>query len=66
MICQRTIYAFGDKFRAKIRDREKATGIHADLSDVEKAREEIVKKKLRLKKQHKMTKRKSIVPKQRK
>ena len=44
MICQRTIYAFGDKFRAKIRDREKATGIDADLSDVEKACEEIVEK----------------------
>ena len=33
-----------DKFRAKMRDEEKASGIDTDLSDVEKALEEIVEK----------------------
>ena len=33
-----------DKFRAKIRDEENATGIDTDFSDVEKALEEIVEK----------------------
>ena len=33
-----------DKFRAKIRDEENATGINTDFSDVEKALEEIVEK----------------------
>ena len=33
-----------EKFRAKIRDEEKATGIDTDLSDVEKALDEIVEK----------------------
>ena len=33
-----------DKFRAKIRDEEKASGIDTDLSDVEKALEGIVEK----------------------
>ena len=33
-----------DKFRAKIRDEEKATGIDTDFSDIEKALEEIVEK----------------------
>ena len=33
-----------DKFRAKIRDEENATGIDTDFSNVEKALEEIVEK----------------------
>ena len=33
-----------DKFRAKMRDEEKAIGIDSDLSDVEKALEAIVEK----------------------
>ena len=33
-----------DKFRAKMRDEEKASGIDTDLSDVEKALEEIAEK----------------------
>ena len=33
-----------DKFRAKMRDEEKASGIDTDLSDVKKALEEIVEK----------------------
>ena len=33
-----------DKFRAKIQDEEKGTGIDTDFSDVEKALEEIVEK----------------------
>ena len=33
-----------NKFRAKIRDEENATGIDTDFSDVEKALEEIVEK----------------------
>ena len=35
---------FSGKFRAKMRDEEKASGIDTDLSDVEKALEEIVEK----------------------
>ena len=43
-----------NKFREKMRDEEKASGIDTNLSDVEKALEEIVEKKLWLKKQCKM------------
>ena len=33
-----------DKFREKMQDEEKASGINTDLSDVEKALEEILEK----------------------
>ena len=36
-------------FKAKMKDEEKASGIECDLSEVEKALEEIPKKKLQLK-----------------
>ena len=54
-----------NKFRAKMRDEEKTSGIDTDLSDVEKALEEMAETEAGLKKQRKMAKRKSIVPKQR-
>ena len=44
MIVRERYTLLSDKFRAKIRDQEKATGIDTDLSDAEKAREEIVEK----------------------
>ena len=45
-----------NKFRAKILDEEKATGIDRDLSDVEKALEEIEEKEAEVEESTKMQK----------
>ena len=55
-----------DKFRAKMRDEEKASGRDTDLSDVEKALEGIVEKEDVVEETAQNDKKKSIVPKQRK
>ena len=55
-----------NKFRAKMRDEEKASGIDIDLSDVEKALVEIREKEAVFEETMQITKRTSIMPKQQK